>query len=102
MQTLANPRKIRKGSRLVTRATSEDKAIIAKAAALAGQSVGSFMLANARKAAEKTLEARERIVLNAAESRRFVKALLASPRPPTPAMHEAMRAYRATVKSDLD
>jgi uncharacterized protein (DUF1778 family) len=102
MQTLANLRKIRKGSRLVTRATSEDKAIIAKAAALAGQSVGSFMLANARKAAEKTLEARERIVLDAAESRRFVKALLASPRPPTPGMRDAMRAYRATVKSDLD
>jgi uncharacterized protein (DUF1778 family) len=102
MQTLAHSRKSRKGDRLVTRATSEDKAIIAKAAALAGQSVGSFMLANARKAAEETLEARERIVLNVAESRRFVKALLAPPRPPTPAMREAMRAYRATVKSDLD
>ncbi len=54
------------------------------------------------KMTEKTLEARERIVLNAAESRRFVKALLASPRPPTPAMRKAMRVYRATVKSDLD
>ena len=48
------------------------------------------------------MEARERIVLSAAESRRFVKALLAPPRPPTAAMREAMRAYRATVKSDLD
>jgi uncharacterized protein (DUF1778 family) len=55
-----------------------------------------------RKTAEKSLEARERIVLSAAESRRFVKALLAPPRPPTPVMRKAMRAYRATVKSDLD
>jgi uncharacterized protein (DUF1778 family) len=54
------------------------------------------------KTVEKTLEARERIVLSAAESRRLVKALLASPRPPAAAMREAMRAYRAMVKSDLD
>ena len=54
-----------------------------------------------RKAAVETLEARERIVLNAARSRRFVEALLAPPRPPSPALLEAARAYRATVKSDL-
>jgi hypothetical protein len=44
---------------------------------------------------------RERIVLNAAQSRRFVKALLAPPRPPTPAMKRAMKLYRETVISDV-
>ena len=102
MATLVSPRKSRKGERLVARVTPEDKAIISKAAALSGQSAGSFMLVNARKAAEETLDARERIVLNAAESRRFVEALLSPPRPPSPALLKAMRAYRATVKSDLD
>ena len=95
-------KKARKGARMVARVSPEDKAIIAKAAALSGQSVGTFMLTNARKAAEETLEARERIVLTAAESRRFVEALLAPPRPPTKAFVEAMRVYRTTVKSDLD
>jgi len=95
-------RRPQKRERLVARVTAEDKAVIAHAAALAGQSVGSFMVAQARKAALQTIETRERIVLNAEESRRFVEALLAPPRPPTPTMIAAMRAYKATVKSDLD
>jgi uncharacterized protein (DUF1778 family) len=99
--TLERPR-TRKRERLVARVTAEDKAIISQAAAIAGQSAGSFMLAETRKAAVRIIEIRERIVLNAAESRRFVEALLAPPRPPTKRMVEAMRAYRGTVKSDLD
>jgi uncharacterized protein (DUF1778 family) len=91
-----------KRERLVARVSAEDKAIISQAAAIAGQSVGSFMLAEARKAAVQTLETRQRIVLNAAQSRRLVEALLAPPRPPTKRMIAAMRAYKATVKSDLD
>ncbi len=99
--TITLPR-AQKRERLVARVTAEDKAVIVHAAALAGQSVGSFMVAEARKAALSTIKTRERIVLNAEESRRFVEALLAPPRPPTPAMLAAMRAYKATVKSDLD
>jgi uncharacterized protein (DUF1778 family) len=91
-----------KSERLVARVSSEDKAIISQAAAMAGQSVGSFMLAETRRAALQTLEARQRIVLNAEQSRRLVEALLAPPPPPTPRMIEAMRLYKATVKSDLD
>jgi uncharacterized protein (DUF1778 family) len=101
MATLTKPHRSPKVERLVARISPDDKAIIAWAAALAGQSVGGFVLAQARKAAVETLEARERIVLNAARSRRFVEALLAPPRPPSPALLEAARAYRATVKSDL-
>jgi uncharacterized protein (DUF1778 family) len=62
----------------------------------------SGVMRGVHKTTEKILKARERILLSAAESRRFVKALFALPRPPTPDMREAMREYRATVKSDLD
>ena len=102
MATLTKPHRSPKVGRLVARISPDDKAIIARAAALAGQSVGSFVLAQARKAALETIEARERIMLNAAQSRRFVEALLEPPRPPSPALLEATRAYRATVKGNLD
>jgi uncharacterized protein (DUF1778 family) len=100
MPTLAQRRT--KKERLVARVSAEDKLIISRAAAISGQSMGSFIVAEARKAAEQRIEARERIVLNAEQSRRFVEALLAPARPPTKRMLEAMRAYKATVESDLD
>jgi uncharacterized protein (DUF1778 family) len=81
----------------VARASAEDKAVIAHAAALAGQSVGSFILTEARKAALQTIETRERIVLNAAESRRFVETLLAPPHPPTERMKRSLKLYQQTV-----
>ena len=102
MPTLTKPYRSPKGERLVARISPDDKTLIARAAALCGQSLASFVLAQAHQAALDTLEARERIVLNAAQSRRFVEALLAPPRPPSPALLEAAQAYRATVKSDLD
>ncbi len=99
--TLVHPR-AQKRERLVARVTREDKDVIAHAAALVGQSVGSYVVAEVRKAALRALEARERIVLNAAQSRRFVEALLSPPRKATPQILAAMRAYKGTVKSDLD
>lgn len=90
-----------KRERLVARITSDDKAVIAHAAILAGQSLGSFMVSEALKAAVQTIETRERIVLNAAESRRFVEALLAPPGPPTARMKRSLKLYRQTVISDV-
>jgi uncharacterized protein (DUF1778 family) len=87
---------------LVARVSDADKVIIAKAAALAGQSVGSFVVAQARKAALETLETHDRILLSAEQSRCFVDALLAKPSAPTARMREAMKLSRAKVKSDLD
>jgi uncharacterized protein (DUF1778 family) len=99
--TLIKP-KSQKKERLVARVLFEDKAIISQAAAIAGQSVGSFMLAEARKAAIQTLEMRQRILLNAAQSRRLVEALLAPPLPPTERMKRALKLYRETVLSDVN
>ncbi len=102
MPTLVKPKKITKSGRLVARVSSADKAVITKAATLAGQSVGSFVVAQARKAALETLEMHDRILLNAEQSRRFVEALLAKPAAPTTRMREAMKLSRARVTSDLD
>ena len=92
----------RKRERLVARVSAEDKAIISQAAAIAGQSVGSFILSEARKAAVLTLETRQRITLNLEQSRRLVDALLAPPRPPTERMKRALKLYRKTVISDVN
>ena len=99
--TITQPRS-QKRERLVARVTADDKAVIAHAAALTGQSVGSFMVAEARKAAVATLESRQRIVLNIQQSRRLVEALLAPPRPPTERMKRALKLYRETVVSDVN
>lgn len=102
MPTLTKSSRGAKSGRLVARVSSADKALIAKAAALAGQSVGSFVVSQARKAAVETLETHDRVVLNAEQSRRFVESLLAKPAAPTKRMFEAMRLTKARVKSDLD
>lgn len=102
MTTLVKLKKVAKGGRLVARVSSVDKEIIMKAATLAGQSVGSFVVAQARKAALETLETHDRVLLNAEHSRRFVEALLAKPAAPTARMREAMKLSRAKVTSDLD
>lgn len=102
MPSLTKPTRTAKSGRLVARVSGVDKAIIVKAAALAGQSVGSFVVSQARKAALETVESHDRVVLNAEQSRRFVEALLAKPAAPTARMREAMKLSRAKVTSDLD
>jgi uncharacterized protein (DUF1778 family) len=67
-------KKSQEQERLVARVSREDKAVIAHAAAVMGQSVGSFIVAEVRTSALQAIESRERILLKAAESRRFVEA----------------------------
>jgi uncharacterized protein (DUF1778 family) len=64
--------------------------------------MATFVIAHAREAAARVLSEHQAIQLSAVESRRFVEALLAPPRPATQAMRAAIRAYRKLVKSDLD
>ena len=102
MTTLTKSHEKRKDDRLVARVSHEDKAVITKGAALAGQTVGGFLLEHARKAASMLIQERNVIRLNEAESRRLVEALLAPPRPPTEAMKRALKQYRETVISDVN
>ncbi len=87
----------RKSGRLVARLTPEDKALLEQAAGLEGCSVGRFVVSHSRAAAEKVVRERQSIRLNAEESRRFVRALLAPPSPPTRRFKTALALYRESV-----
>ena len=87
----------RKSGCLVARLAPEDKALLERAAGLEGCSVGRFVVSHSRAAAEKVVREREIIRLNLEESRRFIQALLAPPRPPTRRFKTALALYRKTV-----
>ena len=91
-----------KSHRLVARISATDKQLFRQAAAIEGRSVAKFVTRHSVAAAREIVAASHQIKLDAAQSRRFVEALLAPPRPPTAAMRESIRAYRKSVKSDLD
>ena len=91
-----------KDTRFFARVSSGDKRLIEKAAAVTGQSVGAFVIAQARKAATRLVDEHNVIRLNKEESRRLVKALLAPPRPPAKAFLKALKEYRNTVISDVN
>jgi uncharacterized protein (DUF1778 family) len=87
----------RKMKRFVARLSQEDKTLFECAAASEGESMAQFIIRHARRAAEQTLAKREKIQLDAAESRRFVEALLAPQPPATERMKRAAKLYRKTV-----
>ena len=91
-----------KGQRFVARVTAADKQLFQRAATIEGRSMATFVIAHAREVAQKIVSQSHQIQLNAEQSARFVEALLAPPRPPTPAMRDSIRAYRKSVKSELD
>jgi uncharacterized protein (DUF1778 family) len=91
-----------KSQRFVARVTAADKELFQKAAAIQGRSMAKFIITHIREVARQVVNQSNQIELDAAQSRRFVEALLAPPRPATPGMRESIRAYRKSVKSDLD
>jgi len=92
----------KKSERLVARVSPHDKALIERAASLEGRSLASFAVEHLVAHAREVIEEREVIRLNEAESRRFVEALMAPPRKPTPEFLEALRDYRENVVSDVN
>lgn len=84
--------------RLATRIRREDKRLIEKAAAMSGISVSAFIKMRLREAAIKVLEEEQVIRLNAEESLRFAKILLAPPRKLPEAFSEAMRLHDELVE----
>jgi uncharacterized protein (DUF1778 family) len=88
-----------KSQRFVARVTAADKQLFQKAAAIEGRSLAKFITLHAREAARQVVNRSNQIQLDAAQSRRFVEALLAPPRPPTAALKRAMARYRRDVTS---
>jgi len=89
--------KERRGERLVARVSRSDKLLFQRAASLEGRSVATFVITHAREKARRIVADQETIELDAAQSRRFVKALLN----PTPSaanrLKKGVSAYRQRV-----
>lgn len=94
-------RKSKKAERLVARVSGADKELLQRAAVLEGRSMATFVVAHARDAAQRIVSEHETIRLNAEQSRRFVEALLAPPRPAPEALQQATKDYKERVLNAL-
>jgi uncharacterized protein (DUF1778 family) len=89
----------RREERLVARVSGNDKLLLARAAALEGVSVAAFVVTHARNVARRIVADSDEIRLDAAQSRRFVEALL-KPTPAVPSrLRKAAREHRQRVIS---
>jgi uncharacterized protein (DUF1778 family) len=91
----------RKTTRLVARVSQRDKNLLQRAAALEGRSLATFVVSHALADAKRLVSEPDVIRLTARESRKFVEALLASPRKPAAATRRAMTEYRRRVVNHL-
>jgi len=82
-----------KEARFNLRASSEDKAIIEKAAKIRGVKVSQFILKDAVKRAEKILEEEGLMMLNDDDRQVFVNAFLESHKQ-TPYLNNAINDYK--------
>lgn len=82
--------------RMHLRLDAKSKRKLERAAAYEDTTLSRFVLANAVAAAERVIEARERIVLPATDWNAFHEALL-DPPAPNPELRRAARRYRERV-----
>jgi uncharacterized protein (DUF1778 family) len=87
-----------KTSRLETRVTAEQKALIERAAAYQGRTVSDFVVHTVHEAARSVIQENELLQLDQAQSRAFVELLL-NPRKPNKAVKQALGDYRKHVTS---
>lgn len=87
-----------KGARLEARITAEQKAILAKAAALTGRSVTDFVVSSAHEAAVRAIRERAVITLAARDQEAFARAL-AKPPAPGARLRAAAKRYRTKKAS---
>ena len=76
----------------MARATPEEKALIAHAAALRGRTITDFVIEAAQSAAREVVAEETVIQLSAENQRRLAQALL-DPAPANDALKDAFRAY---------
>ena len=89
--------KERRGERLVARVSASDKLLFQRAAMLEGRSVATFVITHAREMARQVIGEQDIVALNAAQSRRLVKALLSPAPAPSARLKRAAAAYRRRV-----
>ena len=82
-----------RSERLEARITAEQKALIQRAADIEGRSLTDYVVGTVQDAAKRTLESHHTIVLDAADSRAFVDAML-DPAPWPERLKDSVRRYR--------
>lgn len=70
-----------RAARLEARVTADQKAVLVRAASLAGRTLSEFVVASAQEAAAKVIQEHESIRLGRADQVAFVSALLDPPAP---------------------
>lgn len=85
-----------KRARMHLRLDDKTKRKLERAAAYEETSVSDFVLANAVAAAERVIDAREKITLPAADWDAFYRALVKPPQP-TKHLRKAVRRYRERI-----
>lgn len=82
-----------RAARLEARMTTDQKALLQRAAALSGRTLSEFVLASAQEAAARVIREHETIHLSRTEQVAFVTALL-KPRAPSARLRKAAAKYR--------
>jgi uncharacterized protein (DUF1778 family) len=95
-KTVAASNRKPRQARLVARLSTEDKAIIRRAADMNGQTLGDFVVSSAFAAAEELIQKREVIVLSERDSIAFVEAILSS-KGPNDALRKAFERHRELI-----
>ncbi len=85
-----------KTARLEVRVTEAQKALIQRAATLAGRSLTDFVVSSTHEAAARTIRDYESMTLNARDSEVFVAALLNAPEPGS-RLRKAARRYKDSM-----
>lgn len=86
-----------KSRRFVARVTEEDRLLFQQAALLEGSSMATFVITHSREVARQIIHQHHQIQFDAAQSRRFVEALLAPSPKVTPSMKRAVLRHRLQV-----
>jgi len=86
--------------RLVARVNGSDKQLLARAAALEGMSVATFVVTHARDVARRIVADADEIELDAAQSQRFVEALLKPVSGAPSRLRTAVKEHRQRVAAD--
>ena len=87
-----------KTARLEARITSDQKALIERAAAYEGRSLSDFVVATVQEAAKAVIRDHEVLPLDRSQSRSFVELLL-NPPEPNEALQQAAERYHRDVDS---
>lgn len=82
-----------RAARLEARITADQKAVLVRAATLAGRTLSEFVVASAQEAAAKVIQEHEAIRLSRADQIAFVSALLDPPEP-AERLRQAAADYR--------